>query len=335
MGTGGKPMIQKAYLEFLKYYYPQYLEHYYKRKQKKNYVVNEFSSLNEEEYREQIQLKDNVAQKFLVQYVNDIVERSPLPFFNKIEIETINKCNNTCSFCPVNILDDKRYHITMSMELFRKIILELKDMKYADAINLFSNNEPLLDPFLLDRLKFAREQLPDAYICIYTNGILLTPEKFMQLFPYVNFLHINNYNTVPELLPEHQKLQKMLIENQIPDDKVEIHLRNKCECLSTRGGQAPNRNEEALLYSPCILPFSQMVIRPSGQVSFCCNDAYGLYTLGDVASESLKEVWYGKAFEKSRANMLKGRLCQSPCNKCDMIFMPLAFENNTTKVNLL
>lgn len=326
-------MIQTSYLEYLKEYYPEYLNHYYKRKEKINFIVNEFSSYTENEYREQILQKDIIVRAFLEQYIHDCIKGKSISLFNKLEIETVNQCNNTCSFCPVNRLNDKRDHALMGMELFKKIIMQLEDLEYANVINLFSNNEPLLDPLLTERLKFAREHLPNAYITIYTNGLLLTPEKLLQLLQYLDFIHINNYNTVPQLLQGHQRLHKVLIENQISSDKVEIHLRNKSECLSTRGGQAPNRKYNARLYSPCILPFSQMVIRPTGKVSFCCNDAYGLYTMGDVLTDSLVDIWHGKAFEKSRANMLKNRMYQSPCKDCDMIFMPLACEKNTIRGN--
>lgn len=326
-------MLQKAYLTYLQKYYPQYLNHYYSRKETKDFIVNEFTSFSEDEYNEQICIKDSVVHDFLNKYMLDCIEKKPFLLFNKIEIETINQCNNTCAFCPVNVHLDKRQPMVMAKELFQKIIFQLEELHYSGAINLFSNNEPLLDPFLLERLEFTRIHLPNAFIFIYTNGILLTPEKLMQLLPYVDFIHINNYNTDPQLLPSHQRLQTTLITNQVSPEKVEIHLRNKTECLSTRGGQAPNRTRKAVLSSPCILPFSQMVIRPSGQVSFCCNDAYGLYTMGDVSYESLTDIWYGKAFQKSRENMLKSRSFQKPCTNCDMLFMPLACENNNTKVN--
>ena len=320
-------MLQNSYLSYLRKYYPQYLEHYYKRKKVKNYVVNEFTSFTEEEYKQQIQLKDTVARAYLEEYVKNRLTKKGGSLFNKLEIETINQCNNTCSFCPVNKEKDIRKHENMSMELFHSIILQLASLNYTGSINLFSNNEPLLDPFLLERLVYARKQLPHAYIFIYTNGLLLTSEKLLQILPYVNFIHINNYNNTPELLSIHRKLQKTLIEYQIPADKVELHLRNKLECLSTRAGQAPNRVDCACLTSPCVLPFSQMVIRPSGQVSYCCNDAYGIYTMGDASSESLLEIWYGTPFEKSRKYMLEGRSATKPCASCDMLFMPLAFEN--------
>lgn len=321
-------MIQKSYLEYLQKYYPQYLEHYYNRKISLNHVVNEFSTLTEDDYKEYILQKDEICNKFLEQYIYNRTVDSQVALFNKIEIETINQCNNTCSFCPVNVLKDKRVHQQMTMELFEKIILQLVSLNYHGTISLFSNNEPLLDSLLLERLKFTRKNMPNVCIYIYSNGLLMTPEKLMELLPYVDFVHINNYNTEPVLLPGHLKLQQMLIANHVSEEKVEIHLRNKKECLSSRAGDSPNRNSIAELSSPCILPFSQIVIRPNGEVSFCCNDAYGTYTMGDVSHESLIDIWYGKHFNRSRELMLKGRFFQLPCKNCDMLFMPLPYESN-------
>ena len=185
-------MIQKSYLEYLQKYYPQYLEHYYNRKISLNYVVNEFTALTEDDYEEYILQKDKICNEFLEQYIYNRTVDSQVDLFNKIEIETINQCNNTCSFCPVNALKDKRVHQQMTMELFEKIILQLASLNYQGTINLFSNNEPLLDSLLLERLKFTRKNLRNVCIYIYSNGLLMTPEKLMELLPYVDFVHINN-----------------------------------------------------------------------------------------------------------------------------------------------
>ena len=62
-------MIQKSYLEYLQKYYPQYLGHYYNRKISLNYVVNEFSTSTENDYKEYILQKDKICKNFLKQYI--------------------------------------------------------------------------------------------------------------------------------------------------------------------------------------------------------------------------------------------------------------------------
>ena len=41
-----------------------------------------------------------------------------------IEIETVNRCNNTCSFCPVNRNNDTRPYQKMTDEFFYSLIVE-------------------------------------------------------------------------------------------------------------------------------------------------------------------------------------------------------------------
>lgn len=101
-----------------------------------------------------------------------------VPQLQSVEIETINRCNNDCSFCPVSKENDLREPMRMPEELFYKIIDELAEMEYKGYLSLFSNNEPLLDTRILDFLAYAVEKLPDAVHAMYTNGMLLTKEIF-------------------------------------------------------------------------------------------------------------------------------------------------------------
>ncbi len=58
------------------------------------------------------------------------------PLFTAIEIETINRCNGSCGFCPVNRGADPRPFAKMPDELFRAIVDELAGMEYRHAVSL-------------------------------------------------------------------------------------------------------------------------------------------------------------------------------------------------------
>lgn len=62
--------------------------------------------------------------------------------FDHVEIETINRCNGNCSFCPVSRKSDTRKMAKMSRNLFVNIIDQLGDIDYKGKLALFSNNEP-------------------------------------------------------------------------------------------------------------------------------------------------------------------------------------------------
>jgi hypothetical protein len=94
------------------------------------------------------------------------------PLFSRIEIETHNTCNASCSFCQVNASIDDRVHVKMPDSLFRHIIVQLADLDYRGQILLCSNNEPLLDDRIYGVCRYAKEKVPGATLIIYTNGLL-------------------------------------------------------------------------------------------------------------------------------------------------------------------
>lgn len=64
---------------------------------------------------------------------------------------------------------------------------------------------------------------------------------------------------------------------------------------------------------PCYQPFYRMIIRPWGVAGPCCM----FDNVGEKVNEkSLKEIWFGEYFEKTRKRMLKGDLPDF-CSKCN------------------
>lgn len=234
-----------------------------------------------------------------------------------VQIETINRCNGTCSFCPVNKNVDTRKMKKMDEELYKKIIDDLSRANYKGRIAMFSNNEPLLDNRVLEFTKLAREKLPEAYIYIYTNGTLMTKEICLGLAEYMDEIIIDNYNNDLELNPNILEIHELCKENVELDKKVQIHLRMTNEVLYTRGGQSPNNQKQQGRKYPCFLPFTQMVIRPDGKVSLCCSDALGKMTLGDVSTQTVEEIWNSKGYNEIREKIVNDITSIDLCKYCD------------------
>lgn len=276
----------------------------------------QFEGTSEEVWDKQI-IEDG-RREYIRKFVDDIKDQIPL--FHEIEIETINRCNGICGFCPVNINRDIRKEQFMEESLFFKIIGELEELGFAGRVALFSNNEPLLDDRLIPFSKYTREHLPDAQIHLFTNGTLLTLDKFLELIPYLDELIIDNYNQQLQFIPMVKEIKEYIegIKDPTLRKKVKILLRKPNEILSSRGGDAPNRNHVMdVCNETCALPFCQMVVRPSGEVSLCCNDPYGKITLGNLNKETIREVWYGEDYREVRRKLLKGRENLEHCKNCD------------------
>ncbi len=244
-----------------------------------------------------------------------------IKFFGEIVIETINRCNGTCSFCPVNKnLDTREFHL-MKKELFFSIIEQLHNLNYKGTVSLYGNNEALLDKRIFEFLDYARKELPFASLVLSTNGLLLTNEKFYRIIPNLDLLIIDNYDDDLRLPPRIKDIYTIYKNDEKYKNKVWIVLRKKNEILTTRGGQARNRKKITNTFiSPCIYPFLQMAVRPTGEVGLCCNDALGEGTLGDLNKESIVDAWNGHKYIQFRETMFKeGRKNLLMCKNCDTI----------------
>lgn len=241
--------------------------------------------------------------------------------FRDIEIETINRCNGNCSFCPVNKYSDTRPLTFMSETLFYSLIDQLSDLDYHGTVCFNGNNEPLLDKRIDTFIKIAREKLPHAYFIMYTNGSLLEYNRFTKIIQYLDKLYIDNYNNSRQLNPKTEKILEFLKDKDELSNKVEINIIRPDAIRTTRGGSAPNRTKVFFLHSPCIYPFRQLNVRADGKVCMCCNDPLGKLILGDLNKESIISLWYGAKYQKFREIVRRGRNYHSICKNCDVFLL--------------
>lgn len=157
--------------------------------------------------------------------------------FSDVEIETINRCNGSCSFCPVNKYQKQRPFAKMTSELFYKIIKELSIMQYEGRVCLHCNNEPFLDERIVDFAKHAREMLPSVYLNIFTNGTLLDRENVLNIMKYLDSMYIDNYNDNLELNEKTKMVHEICKENNELNKKITIGIRKENEILYSRGGK--------------------------------------------------------------------------------------------------
>ena len=257
-----------------------------------------------------------------VMEIQGILSEKHFPLFSSVEIETINRCNGKCSFCPVSISEPQRPFSKMGEPLFNKIISELQKNDYRGRLALFSNNEPFIDERIERFASIARSNLPHAWIYLYTNGSLLTKSRYLSIIDYLDEMIVDNYNDDFLFTKEIAKIVDVSEKNPVFAAKTKIVMRRLNEIIYSRGGSAPNKKHVKTLDMTCILPFKQMVIRPDGKVSLCCNDALGKMTLGDLNDQSLIEIWNSEKYFRIRHLIYEGRNNIDLCKKCDSLFHP-------------
>ena len=252
--------------------------------------------------------------------IENILKQEKFPLFQLIEIETINRCNGECEFCPINRHDDTRQYKKMDEELFKSIIAQLKELNYDGRTCLFSNNEPLMDKRMFDFVEYAYKELPNSHFSFFTNGTLLNLERFERLIPYcdtfcIDIYHNNNYkDNIPEnIMP----IINLCLEKPELQEKVKIQIINRKAIRNNRGGKSKNRKFLYKVQSPCLLPYKQVIIRPDGKLSLCCNDATGCFTMGDLTKDKLIDIWNGKIYNDIRQKLRYKRDTIGMCEYCD------------------
>lgn len=263
------------------------------------------------------------------QYIEYFMNSKELPHPNVVNLETINRCNSTCSFCTANKNADKRPFAKMEDELFKSIIDQLRDWGYKNRLTLYGNNEPWMDTRIVELHKYAREQLPNAHIFMSTNGLLLDEAKIDAIAPYIDELIINNYSETMKLQEPHQKVYDYIKANseKFKNLDARIQIRYLHEVLTNRAGSAPNKKAtEKIIKETCLMPFTDMWIVPDGRMGICCCDNFEVTTLADLKVTPLKEAWNSPAYQDLREKIKFGRQNYNFCKHCDFIDAGLRME---------
>jgi SAM-dependent methyltransferase len=101
------------------------------------------------------------------------------PYPRLVYVETTNACNARCTFCLYGRME-RPVH-TMSQDTFERIArkVQRRGLKIGAV---FCFGEPLADPGLFDKIRFARSiKVARPYLGLNTNAALLTPEKYADI----------------------------------------------------------------------------------------------------------------------------------------------------------
>ena len=255
-------------------------------------------------------------------YTKLFLEGDTIPMPNVVNIETINRCNSTCAFCTANKNAEKRPYMRINDELYKSIIDQLADWGYKGHLTLYGNNEPLLDTRIVEFHKYARQKLPESFIFMSTNGLILTLEKLKEVQPYIDQLIINNYSMEMKL---HKNIQEIYDyvkahPSEFEDIEILIQMRYLQEVLTNRAGSAPNKqNTTKVIKETCLLPFTDMWIMPNGKLGLCCCDNFEVTDFADLNTVPLREAWESAAFTEARRLIAEGRQNYPFCKHCDFI----------------
>lgn len=99
-----------------------------------------------------------------------------------VQVQTVNRCNAACEFCPYPYTIALQPKQTMSDEIYTKIITECASEPGMRSFCPMGKNEPLMDPRLEERIAaFRKIARPHQIIELVTNGSMLSPRRVQGL----------------------------------------------------------------------------------------------------------------------------------------------------------
>jgi MoaA/NifB/PqqE/SkfB family radical SAM enzyme len=124
-----------------------------------------------------------------------------------IVIDIIEYCNFKCYFCKAKDITEPKY---MPLDLFKRIILEAKEMGITEIDLIPSKGEPFLHPDIYEMLAFLNEHM--KYTIVFTNATAVNVKKLKQV-PLNNIkLNVSYYGATPEKFKELTAMDKNLFD---------------------------------------------------------------------------------------------------------------------------
>ncbi len=158
----------------------------------------------------------------------------PVLFPSVIQVQTINRCNGSCGFCPYSYTIHLQERRVMEDALFTKIADECAAEKDLHDFVPMSKNEPLLDVKLERRVaEFKSKALPHQMVELVTNGTALIPVRAKRLMDAgvdlitvsLNASDEQTYNKVMVGLSWKQVMRNLEALSKMNLEKVNVYLR--------------------------------------------------------------------------------------------------------------
>jgi radical SAM protein with 4Fe4S-binding SPASM domain len=303
-----------------------------------------------------------------------------------IQVQTINRCNATCEFCPYPYtihLQEKRI---MDDALYTKIVDECAAEKDLHDFVPMSKNEPLLDVKMEQRVaEFKAKAQPHQMVELVTNGSALTPARAQRLMDAgvdlitisVNASNEETYKRVMVGLSWKQVMSNLEALSKMELSRVNVYLRfvadqtNKRELkvfrnhwkhfnlfqfnVNNRAGTVRNYEMMAMKYNDfisrlrrvagsrvypvCPYVFSLVHVLENGDVPMCSNDWKNREVLGNVNTQTIREIYNSPRMNHIRGLMHEGKFEEiEACCECsfyhDWMKSPLAPNKVDRQVKL-
>lgn len=297
---------------------------------------------------------NNVYKRVYIRHIRNFIKSQDLI----VTIEPYNICNLRCVMCPYSKMS--RPKELMPMELFKKIVDQAKELG-CSTIWLQAYSEPLLDPFLIDRIKYIKSKGIEAGF--FTNATLLDEKMADKILNSgLDFIEFSvdagnkeNYEKIRiggdwdkvknNIISFYKKRGELKLKKpkitffMIKQESNEKHIKSYKELWNNYSDEiniskVDNRAEDDISESflkkysrpyPCFTP-RDLTVLSNGKLVMCCLDYDGKMVLGDLKTQSLKEIMNSEEFKRILELHLSFQGDKiKMCKKCVRLYRNSAF----------
>lgn len=239
---------------------------------------------------------------------NTLKHRDPY-FISQINIEISAACNRKCSYCPVSLYPSKQSLI--EDDVFDLILDRIREIGWTGPVDYIHYNEPLLHPEIVGLVERTKRALPKAHpIMITSNGDKLDVPLARRLIT----AGAEQFNVTRH--PPHSDKWDRRMDEVRRTFPGHVHFLNSPgdEGWTNRAGliEPPG---PSFLVDTCHSP-ENLTITKDAKIVLCCNDFFKAHIMGDLKTQTLREVYYGEPMATLRREVRRGDIKLDMCKKC-------------------
>jgi len=259
-------------------------------------------------------------------YVDEVElshDGTPMPSW--IDLSLTELCNRSagskrpCVFCPridAGFYPNQALH--MSLDLVRKLAADLERIDYGGTVVLCGFGEPMLHPRFYELVSLLAGRA--WRLELVTNGDRLTLAAVQQLRDQVDCFVVSMYDGPHQV----ERFTDIFEAAQVWGDRAVLRDRWHTEAdafglkLTNRAGTVDAGHQDpALPGRPCNYLAYQMTVDWNGDVLLCPQDWHKKVKFGNLAAQTVMEVWTSPAMHKRRMQLLRGDRNPHPCHGCN------------------
>lgn len=232
----------------------------------------------------------------------NIIDES-FSLIDRVSFELSNRCNMSHLHlkCPAH---KRRENPTKNLpsHIIFKVMKELSTINFNGRIAFHQYNEPLIDPRLFWILEKVKHLCPNAKTMIWSNGLSLDQSLLDDLE------NIGLFNLI--LTAYTKEDGKRFRDLKSKSVKIDIFNEGWASILDIYD------REPKAYSSPCFAPLTDLIINKNGKIGLCCRDWDGRYTLGDLNTKTLAEIFETGEILNLYNELSTGKRRLDICNRC-------------------